>query len=76
MIGFRYLNKFTVYDAEPILKSEEIFSLATSKYSTKIDLSKGKRQIRLTEDSKGKTAFSTPYGLFQFLFCNSSCKFQ
>ena len=66
-IDFRNLNKITVYDAEPIPNPEEIFSkLATSKYFTKIDLSKGYWQIRLTEDSKEKTAFSTPYGLFQF----------
>ena len=66
-IDFRNLNKITVYDAEPIPNPEEIFSkLATSNYFTKIDLSKGYWQIRLTEDSKEKTAFSTPYGLFQF----------
>ena len=66
-IDFRNLNKSTVYDAEPIPNPEEIFSkLASSKYFTKIDISKGYWQIRLTEDSKEKTAFSTPYGLFQF----------
>ena len=66
-IDFRNLNKITVYDAEPIPNPEEIFSkLASSKYFTKIDLSKGYWQIRLTEDNKEKTAFSTSYGLFQF----------
>ena len=60
-IDFRNLNKITVYNAEPISNPEEIFSkLATSKYFTKIYLSKGYWQIRLTEDSKEKTAFSTP----------------
>ena len=40
-IDFRNLNKIIVYDAEPIPNPEEIFSkLATSKYFTKIDLSK------------------------------------
>ena len=66
-IDFRNINKLTVYGAEPIPNPEEIFSkLANSKYFSKIDLSKGYWQIRLTEDSKEKTAFSTPYGLFQF----------
>ena len=66
-IDFRNLNKLTVFDAEPIPNPDEIFSkLANCKYFTKIDLSKGYWQIRLTEDSKEKTAFGTPYGLFQF----------
>ena len=40
--------------------------LSNCKYFTKIDLSKGYWQIKLTEDSKEKTAFGTPDGLFQF----------
>ena len=66
-IDFRNLNNLTVFDAEPIPNPDEIFSkLAYCKYFTKIDLSKGYWQIRLTEDSKEKTAFEAPYGLFQF----------
>ena len=41
-IDFRNLNKIIVYDAEPIPNPEEISSkLASSKYFTKIDSSKG-----------------------------------
>ena len=66
-IDFRNLNKLTVFDAEPIPCPEEIFSkLSNCKYFTKIDLSKGYWQIKLSESSKDKTAFSTPDGLFQF----------
>ena len=66
-IDFRNLNKLTKFDAEPIPIPEEIFSkLSNCKYFTKIDLSKGYWQIKLTEDSKEKTAFGTPDGLFQF----------
>ena len=66
-IDFRNLNKLTVFDAEAVPIPEEIFSkLSNCKYFTKIDLSKGYWQIKLSESSKDKTAFSTPDGLFQF----------
>ena len=66
-IDFRNLNKLTVFDAEPIPNPDVIFSkLANCIYFTKIDMSKGYWQIRLTEDSKEKTAFGTPYWLSQF----------
>ena len=67
-IDCRNLHTTTLYHAKPMQNPEEIFSkLATSKHFTKIDLSKGYWQIRLTDDSKGKTAFSTSNGLFQFI---------
>ena len=66
-IDFRNLYKLTVFDAEPIPIPEEIFSkLSNCKYFTKIDLSKEYWQIKLSENSRDKTAFSTPEGLFQF----------
>ena len=64
-IDFRNLNKLTVFDAEPIPNPEKIFAkLSNCKYFTKIDLSKGYWQIKMTHNSKEKTAFCTPDGLF------------
>lgn len=40
--------------------------LAGHKYFSKIDLSKGYWQIKLTDSSNPKTAFRTSKGLFQF----------
>ena len=66
-IDFRNLNKLTVFDAKPIPNPDEIYSkLANCKYFTKIDLSKGYWQTKLTEKSREKTAFGTPDGLYQF----------
>ena len=66
-IDFRNLNKLTVFDAEPIPNPDEIFAkLSNCKYFTKIDLSKGYWQIKMTDNSKEKTAFCTPDGLFEF----------
>jgi hypothetical protein len=66
-IDFRKLNNITVFDAEPMLNPENIFSKITGKkFLSKIDLSKGYWQALMEEDCKRMTAFSTPTGLYQF----------
>jgi len=66
-IDFRSLNKYTVFDAEPMPNSEDMFSkLAGHKFISRIDLSKGYWQLPLTESAKPLTAFQTPLGLYQF----------
>ena len=66
-IDFRVLNKITVFDAEPMPSMEQIFAkLASYKFISKLDLSKGYWQIALSDRSKPYTAFQTPLGLFQF----------
>ncbi|PIK59722.1 hypothetical protein BSL78_03385 [Apostichopus japonicus] len=64
---FRKLNKITVFDPEPIPNPDELMTkLATAKYFTKIDLSKGYWQIPVQISDRPKTAFITSHGLFQF----------
>lgn len=66
-IDFRAINRYTVFDAEPIPDMEDIFvRLSNCKYITKIDLTKGYWQMPLVESAKKYTAFQTPLGLFQF----------
>ncbi|XP_052692422.1 uncharacterized protein LOC128170699 isoform X2 [Crassostrea angulata] len=66
-IDFRLLNNQTIFDSEPMPDADEMFSkLAGHKFFSKIDLSKGYWQVKLTDDSKPKTAFRTGKGLFQF----------
>ena len=66
-IDFRGLNRISIFDAEPIPNTEEIFaSLSKDKYFSKLDLTKGYWQIPLKEESRPSTAFSTPQGLYQF----------
>lgn len=66
-IDYRQLNKVTVFDAEPMPSAEDLFvKLAGCRYFSKIDLSKGYWQVPMDDDAKRKSAFSTPFGLFQF----------
>lgn len=66
-IDFRSLNKYTVFDAEPMPNPEDMFSkLAGHKYFSRLDLCKGYWQLPLTESAKPLTAFQTPLGLYQF----------
>lgn len=68
-IDFRQLNKALVSTAEPIPNADEIFAgLANKRFFSKFDLSKGYWQVPLDDESKGKTAFSTPTGHYQFRY--------
>ncbi|XP_064478117.1 uncharacterized protein LOC135391692 [Ornithodoros turicata] len=68
-IDFRRLNDILVADAEPIPRSESLIAEVGSRvYFTKLDLAKGYWQIPLNEESKPKTAFLTPSGLYQFRY--------
>ncbi len=68
-VDLRGVNKVTVFDSEPMPDLENIFARmgqAGKRYFSKLDLSKGYWQIPLTAESKEKTAFTTPKGLYQF----------
>ncbi len=45
---------------------ELIDKLGEAKYLTTLDLTKGYWQVPVAPDARPKTAFTTPYGLFQF----------
>ena len=67
VIDFRFVNKLTKFDAEPMPNQETIYAkLASAKYLTKIDFTKGYWQVPMKESDKEKTAFSTPLGHMQF----------
>lgn len=66
-IDYRQLNRSTVFDAEPIPDIEELLcQLSKGRYFVKLDLTKGYWQIPMAESDKEKTAFQTPFGLFQW----------
>ncbi|MCG8096943.1 MAG: DDE-type integrase/transposase/recombinase [Candidatus Thiodiazotropha endolucinida] len=66
-IDFRKLNKVTEFDAEPMPNMEEVINrMSGHKYFSKLDLSKGYWQVKMTSKAKPLTAFETPKGLFQF----------
>ena len=62
-LGYRRLNKLTVFDPEPMPTAEHLFQkLNGDKYFTRIDSSKGYWQISIPEEDIPKTAFVTPDG--------------
>ena len=66
-IDFRRLNKHIRFDAEPMPDIDAIFAkLGKAKFFSKLDLTKGYWSIRMKEEDKCKTAFTTPLGQFQF----------
>ena len=66
-IDFRKLNSVSNFDAFPIPRMEDLIdNLGSAKYITKLDLTKGYWQIPLSPETKIKSAFITPSGLYQF----------
>ena len=66
-IDFRKLNKFIQFDGEPMVNVDALFAkLGSARYFSKLDLTKGYWAIPMKESDKHKTAFSTPFGQFQF----------
>lgn len=66
-VDYRELNKVTTFDAEPVSDPHLLMTqLSGDQYFTKIDLTKGFWQIPVVSADRHKTAFQTPFGLFQF----------
>jgi hypothetical protein len=67
-IDYRMLNAKTVKDAYPIPRIQETLdSLLGSKLFSTLDLASGYHQIAMAPEDRHKTAFTTPFGLFEFL---------
>ena len=66
-VDYRRLNAVSAADAYPMPRVDDILDrLGRAKFFTIIDLTRGYWQIPVAQDSQAKTAFSTPFGLFQF----------
>ena len=66
-VDYRRLNSKTVKDAYPLPRIEESFNaLAGAKYFTTLDLASGYHQIAMDPKDQNKTAFTTPFGLFEY----------
>ncbi|XP_065282035.1 uncharacterized protein [Dermacentor albipictus] len=66
-VDFRRLNEVLIPDSEPIPRADCLIAeVGGRKIFSKMDLSKGYWQVPLDEQSKEKTAFSAPSGLYQF----------
>lgn len=68
VIDYRKLNEQTIDDRYPIPNINDILDkLGKSQYFTTLDLKSGFHQIEMAPQDTCKTAFSTEYGLFEFL---------
>jgi hypothetical protein len=67
-VDYRPLNAITVKNKYPLPRIDILFDqLVGSKVFSKIDLCSGYHQIKIDEEDIPKTAFSTRYGLYEYL---------
>ena len=66
-VDYRKLNQVAKFDAYPMPQIEEMIDMiGPAGVTTTLDLAKGYWQIPMDEESKDKTAFTTPFGLYEF----------
>lgn len=81
-VDYRLLNSKTRKDAFPLPRIEETLdSLSGAVWFSTLDLASGYNQVPVTEADRQKTAFCTPFGLFEFNrmpfgLCNAPSTFQ
>lgn len=68
VVDYRKLNEFTKTDKFPIPHMEAILDkLGRAQYFSTLDLAKGFHQILVQPEDREKTAFSTPFGHYEFI---------
>lgn len=81
-MDYRLLNSKTRKDSFPLPRIEEsLDTLSGARWFSTLDLASGYNQVPMAEQDRPKTAFCTPFGLFEFNqmpfgLCNTPSTFQ
>ena len=66
-VDYCQLNSKTTCDTYPMPRADDLIDrVGNASYITTLDLTKGYYQVPMEDESKEKTAFATPIGLYQF----------
>lgn len=66
-VNYRQLNAKTRKDTYPLPQIEKsLDALTGARWFSTLDLASGYNQVEVAEVAKAKTAFCTPFGLFEF----------
>ena len=81
-VDYRWMNAASRVDAYPMPRIDNLIDrLGAAKYITTLDLTRGYWQVPVAKEDQHKTAFITPFGLFQFRvmpfgLCGAPATFQ
>ena len=66
-VDYRKVNQVAKFDAYPMPRVEDVLEeVGPAKYMSTLDLARGYWQVPMAQESKEKTAFTTPFGLYEF----------